>query len=494
MPERYLVEAEKVAGSPYSWGLFDVAILPPSFAYGGMENPNVTFFSSSLLAGDSSLLTTLAHEIAHSWSGNLVTNSRWKDFWLNEGFTRYIERRILGRVGGKAFRGLVLTVGYNDLVKTVDMLCDTGQKALTRLETSIVGIDPDQAFNRVPYEKGGLFMYYLEQVVGGEDLMTEWLIAYIKEYSQKSIETNDFKAHFITFFEGKGVDLSSIDWEHWIHGEGMPNFDLSKHVDHSLLDYCRGLADKWLSGGKALMARAVPEGVASTDFEGKKAQEVMLFLDHLINAGAGAMSAERLVAMDEMYTLSETKNVEVGFRWVLLNLKNEHKSAFPFIERFLSTTGRGSYVKPSYIALDAVDHDFAVKVFRKNEGFYQAVIAQGVRKILKVGLRHEMRVTTKRSISFYAAAARNLIDDSPDIEELCITGLGEAVAVAVGVGTSEGLGDIVHIETGQFQGDRSSCAQISVVIKASRAGTPRTTGARTRAGTFGTPGPKAFRV
>jgi len=384
VPEKFIDAAEKVCGSPYIWGHYDVAVLPKSFAYGGMENPNVTFFSSSLLAGDQSLLTTLAHEITHAWSGNLVTNARWKDFWLNEGFTRYIERRILGLVYGKEFRGLVLTVGYNDLVKTVDMLCSTGAEGLTVLEPDIVGIDPDLAFSRVPYEKGSLFMHYLEGVVGGEDAMTDWLTMYIKDYAEKSIQTSDFRGHFVSFFEKRGVDLSKVDWEYWLHGTKLPTYDLAANVDRTLLEGCRGLADKWLLGTRAVSCRPIPGDVAATDLEGRKAQEVMLFLDHLINAGPGAVPADRLDGMDELYNLSETKNVEVAFRWILLNLKNEHKGSFPVVEKFLSSQGRGSYVRPIYIALSAVDHDFAVEVFRKNESFYQLVIAKAVRASLKI--------------------------------------------------------------------------------------------------------------
>merc|ERR1711957_821080 len=128
--------------------------------------------------------TTLAHEITHSWSGNLVTNARWKDFWLNEGFTRYIERRIIGKCFGPAMRGLMLMVGYNDLTKTVDMLNATGSENLTMLEPDIVGMDPDMAFSRVPYEKGSLFLHYLEEVVGGEDAMSMWLKTYFDDFAK----------------------------------------------------------------------------------------------------------------------------------------------------------------------------------------------------------------------------------------------------------------------------------------------------------------------
>lgn len=247
--EEFLVAAQAVVGgSDYAWGSYNIAILPSSFAYGGMENPNCTFMSASLIAGDRSLTTTLAHEIVHSWAGNLVTNAYWKDFWLNEGFTRYIERRLLGQLYGDAFRSLLLMVGYNDLVKNLEMLCNQGSSKLTCLEPDLVGIDPDEAFSRVPYEKGSLFLFYLEQVVGGPQQMTDWLRAYVDEFRGRSIETSDFRRHFLSFF--KDVDgVKHIDWKHWLKGEGLPKFDLSAHVDSTLLGRCKALSAEWLREG-----------------------------------------------------------------------------------------------------------------------------------------------------------------------------------------------------------------------------------------------------
>ena len=290
---------EVVGGADYEWGSYNVAILPSSFAYGGMENPNCTFMSASLLPGDRSLTPTLAHEIVHSWIGNLVTNAYWKDFWLNEGFTRYIERRILGKIHGAAYRGLLLMVGYNDLVKTVDMLNKQGSSGLTRLEPDIGDIDPDDAFSRIPYEKGSLFLFYLEQLVGGEESMTKYLRSYIETFRGRSIQTSEMKAHFLEFFK-EVQKIEEVDWEYWLHGEGLPSFDLTAHVDRTLLEQSRSVADSWLA--------ETPQGL---EMMSMRAQQVMLVLDHLINALADGkrLSHQKLAAMDGQSYFSKTRNL-----------------------------------------------------------------------------------------------------------------------------------------------------------------------------------------
>jgi len=372
--EEYIVAAQAVVGGvEYAWGSYNVAVLPSSFAYGGMENPNCTFMSASLIAGDRSLTTTLAHEIVHSWTGNLVTNAYHKDFWLNEGFTRYVERRALCDLYGDAFRGLVLTVGYQDLVKNIEMLVNQGTPGLTCLEPDIDGIDPDAAFSRVPYEKGSLFLFYLEQVVGGKEKMTNWLREYVNKFRGQSIETKHFQEHFKHFFSGN-VAVEKVDWQHWIKGEGLPNFDLASHIDNSLLISCRDLADKWLAKGS---------GEAS-DIAGMKAQQLMLFLDHLINASneGSSLSHDALAAMAQCYGLDKTCNVEVSYRWCLLGCKCRWPGCIPTVKGFLATHGRGAYVKPLYMAFNTFDPASARETFQKNSNFYMAVIASQISPIV----------------------------------------------------------------------------------------------------------------
>ncbi|CAJ1402841.1 unnamed protein product [Effrenium voratum] len=371
--EEFIITAQEVVGgADYEWGSYNVAVMPSSFAYGGMENPNCTFMSASLIPGDRSLTPTLAHEIVHSWIGNLVTNAFWKDFWLNEGFTRYIERRVLGKLYGPAFRGLLLMVGYNDLVKAVEMLTKQGTPGLTRLEPQIDEIDPDDAFSRVPYEKGSLFLIYLEQIVGGEQAMTDWLRSYVQEFRGRSIETADFKAHFLKFFRTV-KRVNEVDWEHWLHGEGLPDFDLSAHADKSLLDECRSLADSWLQSGSA-----------DVETGHMKAQQWMLFLDHLINAVVGGkqISEPALAEMDGKYKFSATANVEVSFRWCLLGCRCRWRGCLDLTAKFLASHGRGVYVKPLYLALKDFDEERARSIFQQNRSFYMSVVTRQVAAFL----------------------------------------------------------------------------------------------------------------
>jgi len=158
--EKFIQAGEELTGMKYEWGVYDLLVLPGAFPYGGMENPNLTFLSASLLAGDRSLTNVVAHEIAHSWAGNYTTNASWGDFWLNEGFTVYLERAILGKIHNSSqYRDFESLVGYNDLIKTV---ADFGAShEFTKLCPNLVDVDPDEAFSKIPYEKGSLSLRYL---------------------------------------------------------------------------------------------------------------------------------------------------------------------------------------------------------------------------------------------------------------------------------------------------------------------------------------------
>jgi aminopeptidase N len=165
--ERQLNAAENLFG-PYDWDRFDLLVMPPSFPYGGMENPRLTFLTPTLLAGDRSMVNVVAHELAHSWTGNLVTNTTAEHFWLNEGFTVFAERRILEALDGKEVAELHAALGRADLDDAVARFEKDGKPELTKLRTRLDGIDPDEAFSVVPYEKGYLFLRALEAAAGRE--------------------------------------------------------------------------------------------------------------------------------------------------------------------------------------------------------------------------------------------------------------------------------------------------------------------------------------
>jgi len=340
-----------------------MAVLPPAFPYGGMENPNLTFLSSSLLAGDRSLTNVVAHEITHSWSGNLVTNATWSDFWLNEGFTVYIERLILGRVMGSVqYRHFEIMCGYNVLKKTVAELKDHPE--FTKLVPNLDGIDPDEAFSRIPYDKGSLFLFYLETLVGGPEQMQKWLKTYFTDFSGKSIRTQDMINHFIKYFPDLTQDqIASFDV--WLYGTGMPPFDPTPYLDTTIGSDCIALARSWIDNHGV--------NAQSTDLDDFRSKQKMFFLDEIINSVEG-LDHETLDRMNQIYNLSDSSNVEIKFRWLQLCLKNGYNSIIPHAADFLSKHGRGLYVKPLYKLLNKTDHEIATQIYNQNRSFYHSVI------------------------------------------------------------------------------------------------------------------------
>ncbi len=240
--EQYIQEAESLLG-PYIWGKYDVLILPPSFPYGGMENPCLTFLTPSLVAGDKSLVSTAIHEITHSWSGNLVTNLNWEHFWLNEGFTKFIERKIIGRLQGEQIRELQAHVGYAELLDNVRLIGEDSQ--LTSLTPCLKGLSPDDVYSRVPYEKGHAFLYHLEKTVGGAALFDPYLRAHIAHFSGQSITTGQWKKFFLDYFKDQDLE-AEVDFDAWLSGPGMP--PVNPGHDQTLLFEVKDLVAQWKSG------------------------------------------------------------------------------------------------------------------------------------------------------------------------------------------------------------------------------------------------------
>ena len=240
-----LTAAEKVAGE-YVWGRYDLLVLPPSFPYGGMENPCLTFVTPTLLAGDKSLVNVVAHEIAHSWTGNLVTNANWEHFWLNEGFTVFLERKILKELAeiaepgtGEAVRQAAHLHGLNSLKYAIEVFGE--DNPLTALNVNLDGVDPDDAFSSVPYEKGSTFLFYLETLVGGPAVFDPFLRSYIALHARKSITSEVF----VNYFKSQFPNVE-VDWEKWLKSPGMP-LVIPKY-DDSLQQKSVEAAKAWSNG------------------------------------------------------------------------------------------------------------------------------------------------------------------------------------------------------------------------------------------------------
>ncbi len=230
--ETYLKAAEEYL-TPYVWGVYNILVLPQAFPYGGMENPCLTFVTPALIAGDRSMTNVIAHEISHSWTGNLVTNKDWSNFWVNEGFTTFMERKLCELVYGEELSNLEARVGQDELKYAINSYGE--EHNFTKLAPDFTGIDPDDAFSVVPYEKGYTLLYFIETIVGKANFQ-KILQSYIKEFSHKSVSHEAFKSIFereVKVMYGDSAEekvLSKVDWEAWLNKPGYPivNFEYSK--------------------------------------------------------------------------------------------------------------------------------------------------------------------------------------------------------------------------------------------------------------------------
>lgn len=219
--EAFIETAEAICG-PYLWKVYDLLVMPKSFPFGGMENPCLTFLTPTIIAGDKSLVDVVAHEISHSWTGNLVTNANFEHFWLNEGFTVFVEQKIIGRLRGSQYRDFHALHGLSELKDTINnQLKD--EPELTKLVVDLSNVGPDDAFSTVPYMKGSTFLRYLEELFGGAEIFEPFLKKYLDKFKYQSILTKDFQRYVYEYFYDKIPDkLEQVDWDKWLYSEGMP--------------------------------------------------------------------------------------------------------------------------------------------------------------------------------------------------------------------------------------------------------------------------------
>jgi len=324
-----------------------------------MENPCLTFVTPTLLAGDKSNTDVVAHEIAHSWSGNLVTTKTWEHFWLNEGLTVFIERTILGRLKGESHLHFSALIGLKDLQHAVDTFGQDHQ--FTALLPKIDGIDPDDAFSTVPYEKGFNFLFYLRTLLG-QQIFEEFLHSYIQKYSYGCVTSQDFKNYFLEFFSPrveKSV-INQIDWETWFYAPGMPKIE--NKFDTSLATLVYDLKHRWLENNGA--------GASPEDISNWSAGQKMLFLDELLTAPA-ALSIPLLGQLEALYKFNETKNFEILFRFCRLCLKSSYEKNYGLVIKMLESQGRMKFTRPLYRELHKVDPKLAMETFvRLKEGYH----------------------------------------------------------------------------------------------------------------------------
>ncbi len=361
--EEMVDAAEKLYG-PYRWGRYDVLVLPPSFPFGGMENPRLTFATPTVLAGDRSLVSLIAHELAHSWSGNLVTNATWSDFWLNEGFTSYFENRIMEEVYGVEYARMLESLSRRDLADELPDLSEADQ----HLYIDLTGRDPDDGMTAIAYDKGAAFLRTVEVAVGRERF-DAFLRQYFDEHAFQPMTTERFlgylDAHLI---QGDAELRAQIQPEAWVYGPGLP----PNAAPVSSEAFARVEAQ----------AAAFESGTAPEELETEEwtTQEWMHFLDSLPDA----LTDEQLASLDSAFGLTETGNSEILFAWLRIAIANRYEPAFPALKSFLTRQGRRKFVKPLYEDLVATDwgRPMAEQIYREARPGYHSVTTGSVDPIV----------------------------------------------------------------------------------------------------------------
>lgn len=326
--EDMILKAEGLFGA-YPWDRYDMLVLPPSFPYGGMENPRMTFLTPTLLAGDRSLVDVVAHELAHSWTGNLVTNASMEHFWLNEGFTVWAERRILRILHGDDAAALGWAMGQKALEDSLERFKHEPQ--LTKLRLHLEGIDPDDAFSSIPYEKGARLVAALEKEVGEERFLH-----FIRDYMDAFRFTSITTEQFCTFAEEKlpGA-LGAVGAKAYLDQPGMP--DTAPQFHSVQLDKLSVLAESWKEGG-----RPSAHQIATW-----KPSELLVYLQKVPRQ----LSHVDCAWLDEHFQLMGRGNHEILVEWLTLAAAANYEPAFPRIREVLLRVGRMKYLRPLYGAL-----------------------------------------------------------------------------------------------------------------------------------------------
>lgn len=357
--------AEKLFG-PYRWGRYDVLVLPPSFPYGGMENPNLTFLTPGVIAGDRSLTSLLAHELGHSWSGNLVTNATWDDIWLNEGFTTYVEHRI-----GEAVFGSKEAKMQDVLSRKVlhDNMEEYGpQNPDTRLKVSTTGRNPDDGLSDIPYEKGYAFLQTIEAAVGRKTFDT-FLTEYFNAHAFQSITTEDFTAYFQNhLLKGNKALSAKIRIEDWIYKPGIPNNIITPiSEEFSTID---SIQKVWRT-----------TGVKGLSYKIKSTNEKQHFVDYL----PSDVTIDELTSIDKEFHFTKDGNFVIKRQWFIIAIQHQYTTAYPAVEHFMISTSRTGSLLSLYKTMVKTPEGklWAKQVFSKAKAGYHLTTVEAVQNILK---------------------------------------------------------------------------------------------------------------
>lgn len=365
--QKMVEEAEKLYG-PYVWGRYDLLILPAAFPFGGMENPRLTFATPTIIAGDKSLVSLVAHELAHSWSGNLVTNSTWNDFWLNEGFTVYFEQRIMEAVYGRERSEMLAQIARQELDQTLAEIATSPYKEDSKLKLSLDGRNPDDGMTDIAYNKGYFFLRLIEETVGREKF-DKFVKDYFTTHSFQVMDTERFLNYLMDNLLDEET-AKKINVDSWIYGEGLPDNAPIVHSDK--LNKVDETRITWESG--KLNSDKIP-------FKEWTYQEQYHFVFNL----SDKVTKQQMASLDKAFDISNTGNNEVLFAWLLQSIRKKYTTAYPQLEAFLIKVGRRKFVAPLFTEMVKTKQtDMAKKIYEKARGGYHSVTIGTVDEILGI--------------------------------------------------------------------------------------------------------------
>lgn len=366
--EDMLTAAESLYG-PYKWEQYDLIVLPPSFPFGGMENPRLTFATPTILAGDRSLVSLVAHELAHSWSGNLVTNATWDDFWLNEGFTVYFENRIMEELYGASTADMLALISYQDLQSEVQSMMADGNAADTHLKLNLKGRNPDDGMTTIAYDKGFYLLKLIEETVGREK-WDSFLKNYFNKNAFKTMTTEQFLEYIdANLLASMPEAKEKIKLEEWIYGDGLPaNFPKIESDRFAKVE----------AQAKAFVDGTAPDQLET---EGWVYQEWEHFLRSLPNE----MSKEQMASLDKAFGFTQSGNSEILCQWLLHAIRNQYEAAYPQLEVFCINVGRRKFIQPLYVEMmkQEATQGMAKEIYAKSRANYHSVAYNTLDEIVK---------------------------------------------------------------------------------------------------------------
>lgn len=366
--ESMLEVAENLYGS-YQWERFDVLVLPPSFPFGGMENPMLTFATPTILAGDRSLISLIAHELAHSWSGNLVTNATWEDFWLNEGFTVYFEMRIMEALYGKDYVDMLVQLSYQELLSEIKEMKKNGMNKDTHLKLDLKGREPDEAVTGIAYDKGYFFLVELERLVG-RPAFDDFLEKYFEKHAFKSMDTESFILYAgQQLFAANGKATDDDFFRQWIYNEGLPASFSVKTAER--FGKVRDVLERWGKSG------TLPEADSAWS-----THEYVYFINNL----PPSLSFAQMRQLDLVFGFGNSSNAEIFAAWGVHIIANKYSPHYQQLEHFLVQTGRRKFLMPLYKELlkDEQGKKMALAIYQKAMPNYHAVSRKSIEELLYI--------------------------------------------------------------------------------------------------------------